>query len=63
MVTGFDGSSQSALTEPPLTTVQIPGLDIGRLAADFLLLRIRTPGVPYHWTHVKTTPVWRGSTR
>ena len=63
MVTGFDGTSQSALVTPALTTVRIPSLEIGRMAADFLLARIRNPEMPYHWTHVKTTPIWRESTR
>jgi len=63
MITGFDGTAQSALVDPALTTVQIPSLEIGRMAADILLARIRNPEMPYHWTHVKTTPVWRESTR
>ena len=63
MVTGFDGTVQSSLSEPPLSTVQIPSVEIGRLAADILLSRIRSPELPFSWTHVRTTPVWRGSTR
>ena len=62
MVTGFDGTSQSALVEPTLTTVQIPSLEIGRISADILLNRIRHPERPYGWTHIRTTPVWRQST-
>jgi LacI family transcriptional regulator len=63
MVTGFDGTSQSALVEPPLTTVAIPGVEIGRIAAGILLNRIVNPDFPFTWTRVKTTPVWRGSIR
>ena len=63
MVTGFDGTSQSALVEPALTTVQIPSLEIGRMAADTLLARIRNPELPFSWTHIRTNPVWRNSTR
>ena len=63
MVTGFDGTSQSALVEPALSTVQIPSMEIGRMAADTLLTRIRNPETPYSWTHVRTNPVWRRSTR
>ena len=62
MVTGFDGTPQSAVVEPSLTTVQIPNKDIGRMAADILLGRIKNPGRPYCSTYVKTTPVWRNST-
>ena len=63
MVTGFDGTSQSALVDPPLTTVQIPSVEIGRIAADILLNRIRNPELPFSWTHIRTNPVWRSSTR
>lgn len=62
MIAGFDGLPQSALMEPPLTTVSIPGGDIGRIAADVLLRRIGNPDLPYSWTRVKTTPIWREST-
>ena len=63
MITGFDGTTQSAFTDPPLTTVQIYGADIGRIAADVLLIRIRNRSLPYTWTRVKTAPVWRESIR
>ena len=63
MVTGFDGTSQSALVEPALTTVQIPSIEIGRMSADILLARIRNPELPFSWTHIRTNPVWRKSTR
>ena len=63
MVTGFDGTSQSALVEPALTTVKIPSVEIGRMAADILLARIRNPELPFSWTHIRTYPIWRNSTR
>ena len=63
MVTGFDGTEQSALIDPTLTTVEIPGREIGRLAADVLLNRIANPDFPFFSTRVKTTPIWRGSIR
>ena len=62
MVAGFDGTSQSAFTDPPLTTVKINGAEIGLLAAELLLNRIRIPSFPYSWTRVKSEPVWREST-
>lgn len=62
MVTGFDGVPQSAVVEPSLTTVQIPNADIGRMAADILLERIKNPDRPFSSTYVKTTPIWRNST-
>ena len=63
MVTGFDGTSQSELVEPPLTTVDVPGIEMARIAARALLNRISNPDLPFTWTRVKTTPVWRGSIR
>ena len=62
MITGFDGTPQSAVVEPSLTTVQIPSGDIGRMAADMLLDRIKNPDLPFRSTYVKTTPMWRNST-
>ena len=62
MVSGFDGSAQSMLIEPALTTVQIPSAEIGMTAADLLMFRIKNPSAPFSWTHIKTTPLWRAST-
>ena len=62
MVAGFDGSPQSVVVEPALTTVQIPSADIGRIAADILMDRIEHPDRPYCATYVKTTPILRAST-
>lgn len=62
MVTGFDGTPQSAIVEPSLTTVQIPGADFGRLAANMMLERIENPDFPYFFTYIKSTPIWREST-
>lgn len=62
MVTGFDGTPQSAVVEPSLTTVQIPNAEIGRMAAELLLKRIADPKRPFVRTYVKTSPVWQDST-
>jgi len=62
MVAGFDGSAQSAVVEPSLTTIQIPGKEIGRIAADILLNRISNPSRSPISVYVKTTPLWREST-
>lgn len=62
MVAGFDGIPQSAVVEPSLTTVQIPNMDIGHMAADVLLDRLKNPGRPFRTTYVKTVPIWRNST-
>ncbi len=63
MVTGFDGSPESLIVEPTLTTAQIPSADIGRVTADILLNRIQYPERPVLRTYVRTTPILRGSTR
>ena len=63
MITGFDGSPESAFVEPALTTASIPSADIGRVTADILLNRIQNPDRPFLRTYVKTTPLFRGSTR
>ena len=62
MITGFDGSPESAIVEPSLTTAAIPSADIGKLSASLLAERIRNPEFPFHWTYVKTSPVWGRST-
>ncbi len=63
MVTGFGGSTEARIIEPSLTSAYIPSGDIGRLAAVLLARRIEMPDFPFHWTYVKTTPMWGGSTR
>ena len=63
MVTGFDGSPESSVVEPALTTAHIPSADIGRVTADILLNRIQNPDRPFLRTYVKTTPIFRDSTR
>lgn len=62
MVAGFDGTAQATVVEPALTTVQIPGIEIGRIAADMLLNRIANPGRPPISVYAKTSPIWREST-
>lgn len=62
MLAGFDGIPQSAVVEPSLTTVEIPNIEIGRMAAEVLLERIENPGRPFRSIYIKTTPVIRNST-
>ena len=62
MIAGFDGSPEAAIVEPSLTTASIPSADIGKLAASLLTERIRNPKFPFHWTYVKTSPIWGRST-
>lgn len=62
MVTGFDGTSQSTVVDPPLTTARIPSAEIGQTAADILLNRLDNPSRPFKTVYMKTTPVYRQST-
>ena len=63
MVTGFDGSPEAAVVEPPLTTAQINSVEIGRVAAELLLDRLRHPEKPFRRVVEITDPVWGGTTR
>lgn len=63
MIAGFDGSPESDIVEPALTTAQIPSAEMGRITADILLNRIQNPERPFLRTYVGTIPVFRGSTR
>ena len=62
MVTGFDGSRQSELVEPSITTVRIPGAEIGRVAANIIMTRIHGSELPHILTYIKTEPEFRAST-
>lgn len=61
LVAGFDGTPESAVVDPPLTTVQIHSAEMGYIAAGMLLDRIQKPDLPFRRTYVQTDPVWRGS--
>ena len=63
MVAGFDDGPEAAVIDPSLTTVHIPSSEMGVHAAELLLGRIRNPERPYTMTYVRTTPVFRESTR
>ena len=63
MVTGFDGSPESVVVEPALTTAEIPSSDIGRSAAIMLISRIESPARPYCSVYYRSTPIFRGTTR
>ena len=62
MVAGFDGSPESAVVTPALTTASIPSLSIGRMAAASLLNHIEQPSRPPLISLAATTPIYRAST-
>lgn len=61
-IVGFDNAPESRIIEPHLTTVHIPGKEMGEIAADLLLARVAHPEAPYRITYVNTTPKYREST-
>ncbi|MCR2806617.1 LacI family DNA-binding transcriptional regulator [Paenibacillus soyae] len=61
-VCGFDDSPESRIVDPPLTTAHIPNNQMGIIAADMLLARVKDPARPFQITHVKTEPIFREST-
>lgn len=63
LLAGFDGTPQSAIVEPSLTTASIPSANIGRLAAETLLSRIENPDRSFQRMYVATTPEFRNSTK
>ncbi len=63
MVAGFDNTPESAVVAPALTTVHIPGAEMGVRAAELLLRRIRTPDRTFSLSYLQTTPILRESTK
>lgn len=60
---GFDDVDYAAIAHPPLTTVHVPRLDIGRMAVQKLVAQAENP-LPYSSvTHLSTTLVKRESVR
>jgi LacI family transcriptional regulator len=60
-VTGFDGLEVGARTNPPLTTVRQPMLQIGRIAVRLLVERLATPDRPNMATTLPVDVVIRES--
>ncbi len=60
-IVGFDNSEYSAYTCPPLTTVDIPSDEIGRLAIQALMTLIANPDHPPIQKSLPTSLVVRGS--
>ena len=60
-ITGFDDLDLAAAVTPPLTTVRVPSVAMGRAAADYLLARIAGRTVS-HRVHLEAELVVRGTT-
>jgi LacI family transcriptional regulator len=62
VICGFDDTPESIIVEPHLSTVHIFNNEMGIIAAEMLLSRIKDPLKPYQVTHVRTKPIFRDST-
>jgi LacI family transcriptional regulator len=60
-ITGFDDLDLAAHLDPPLTTVRVPSVEMGTLAADYLCARIAGRAVPAH-QELDTQLIVRGTT-
>lgn len=60
-ITGFDDLDLAAHLDPPLTTVRVPSVEMGTLAADYLRARIAGRAVPAH-QELDTQLIVRGTT-
>ncbi len=63
LLCGFDNSIESQIIEPAISTVNIPSLSMGYIAADLILSRIEFSDMPYRTTYVKTNVLLRESTK
>lgn len=62
-VAGFDDSPESQIVEPQLTTISIKGKDMGYIATNLLLNRIKYPDSPFTVTYTHTDIIYRASTK
>ena len=62
LVCGFDNSLESRIVEPSLTTVNIPANDMGIIASNIILNRIKNKNLPFTTTYVDTNIIYRKST-
>jgi len=61
-VIGFDDIAFAALSDPPLSTVSLPRIELGRRVVEALMMTIERPGQPSLEFHVSTHLITRGST-
>ena len=61
-IVGFNDMPLASRIQPPLTTVMVPELELGQMAAELLLRQIDDPGAPAEHQLLGVTLVVRGST-
>ena len=62
LISGFDDSSESRISQPPITTVHIHTQIMAFSAAQLLISRIEQPSLNYRTVHTETELIWREST-
>ena len=63
IVTGFDNLTESVFERAHLSTVDVNCATIGHKAAEQLIFRVNHPEAPSQTVHLKTTPIFRGTTK
>jgi len=58
---GFDDFDLAQWVDPPLTTVRLPGYDMGARACELLIARLETGRFPERHVELATELVRRGS--
>jgi len=62
-IVGFDETSWSEITDPPLTTIKQPTYEIGVAAAKLIMFRLNNPQSPYMEKKLKPTLIIRDSVK
>ena len=62
-IVGFDETSWSEITDPPLTTIKQPTYEIGVAAAKLIMFRLNNPQSPYVEKKLKPTLIIRDSVK
>lgn len=61
-IAGFDNAQESRILDVPLSTINIPSKDMGKLAADMIMSRIDSPDIAYRSLYARCDLIWKEST-
>ena len=61
-IVGYNNSPLTAFLAPPLTTIHLPGYELGRMAADTVIAMLDEPDVTPHTVSLPPRLIVRGST-
>lgn len=62
-IIGYDNIELAEYMSPPLTTIHQPKAELGQLAVETLLNRIKNPETPYQELCLEPRLIWRGSVK